>query len=49
VDPSNGRIAIDVPLQGTLFELTRRQAEELKRLGERHGKSASRPVQDESE
>lgn len=35
VDPSNGRIAIDVPLQGTLFELTRRQAEELKKLGER--------------
>lgn len=35
VDPSNGRIAIDVPLQGTLFELTRRQSEELKRLGER--------------
>ncbi len=35
VDPSNGRIAIDVPLQGTLFELTRRQAEELLKLGER--------------
>lgn len=35
VDPGNGRIAIDVPLQGTLFELTRRQAEELKKLGER--------------
>ncbi len=35
VDPGNGRIAIDVPLQGTLFELTRRQADELKKLGER--------------
>ncbi len=35
VDPGNGRIAIDVPLQGTLFEITRRQAEELKKLGER--------------
>lgn len=35
VDPSNGRIAIDVPLQGTLYELTRRQAEELLKLGER--------------
>jgi hypothetical protein len=35
VDPGNGRIAIDVPLQGTLYELTRRQAEELKKLGER--------------
>jgi hypothetical protein len=35
VDPGNGRIAIDVPLQGTLFEITRRQSEELKKLGER--------------
>jgi hypothetical protein len=35
VDPANGRIAIDVPLQGTLFEITRRQSEELKKLGER--------------
>lgn len=35
VDPSNGRIAIDVPLQGTLYELTRRQSEELLKLGER--------------
>lgn len=35
VDPSNGRIAIDVKLEGTLFELTRRQAEEMRKLGER--------------
>lgn len=35
VDPSNGRIAIDVPLQGTLFEVTRRQADELRELGTR--------------
>jgi hypothetical protein len=35
VDPSNGRIAMDVPLQGTLFDLTRRQAEELRELGTR--------------
>jgi hypothetical protein len=35
VDPGNGRIAMDVPLQGTLYELTRRQAEELLDLGTR--------------
>ncbi|TAE74895.1 MAG: hypothetical protein EAZ84_10155 [Verrucomicrobia bacterium] len=35
VDPSNGRIAMDVPLQGALFELTLRQAEELRDLGTR--------------
>lgn len=35
VDPSSGRIAIDVPLQGTLFEVTRRQADELRELGTR--------------
>jgi hypothetical protein len=35
VDPSNGRIAIDVPVQGTLFEVTRRQADELRELGTR--------------
>ncbi len=34
VDPATGRIAMDVPLDGTLFELTRRQAEELNRLTE---------------
>jgi hypothetical protein len=34
-DPSNGRIAIDVKLEGTLYELTRRQAEEIRKLGER--------------
>jgi len=29
VDPGNGRIPIDVPIQGTIYEITRRQAEEL--------------------
>lgn len=33
VDPGNGRIPIDVPIQGTIFELTRRQAEELLEIG----------------
>ena len=35
VDPSNGRIPIDVPIQGTIYELTRRQAEELLEIGTR--------------
>jgi hypothetical protein len=35
VDPANGRIAIDVKLEGTLYELTRLQAEEFRKLGER--------------
>jgi hypothetical protein len=35
VDPGTGRIALDVPLDGTLFELTRRQAEEISRLTEK--------------
>jgi len=33
VDPGNGRIAMDVPVQGTIYELTGRQAEELLDLG----------------
>lgn len=36
VDPATGRIPIDVPLQGPLSELTRRQAEEIINLGARH-------------
>ncbi|MCW1921358.1 hypothetical protein OKA05_02265 [Luteolibacter arcticus] len=35
VDPGTGRIAMDVPLDGTLFELTRRQAEEISQLTEK--------------
>jgi hypothetical protein len=34
VDPGTGRIALDVPLDGNLLELTRRQAEEISRLTE---------------
>jgi hypothetical protein len=33
VDPGNGRIAFDVPVQGTIYEVTSRQAEELLNLG----------------
>ena len=33
VDPANGRIPIDVPIQGTIYEVTRRQAEELQEMG----------------
>lgn len=33
VDPGNGRIAFDVPVQGTIYEVTGRQAEELLNLG----------------
>jgi hypothetical protein len=33
VDPGNGRIAFDVPVQGTIYEVTARQAEELLNLG----------------
>jgi len=36
VDPGNGRIPIDVPIQGTIYELTRRQAEELLEIGTKH-------------
>jgi len=32
VDPGSGRIAMDVPLDGTIFELTRRQADEINKL-----------------
>jgi hypothetical protein len=35
VDPGNGRIAFDVPVQGTIYEATARQAEELLNLGAR--------------
>jgi len=35
LDPGTGRIALDVPLDGTLFELTRRQAEEINKLTEK--------------
>lgn len=35
VDPGTGRIALDVPLDGTIFELTRRQAEEISKLTEK--------------
>jgi hypothetical protein len=35
LDPGTGRIAMDVPLDGTLFELTRRQAEEINKLTEK--------------
>lgn len=34
-DPDNGRIPLDVPLQGTIYEVTRRQAEELLEIGTR--------------
>jgi len=33
VDPGNGRIAFDVPVQGTIYEVTGRQADELLNLG----------------
>jgi hypothetical protein len=33
VDPGNGRIAFDVPVQGTIYEVTGRQADELLSLG----------------
>ncbi|WP_193211971.1 hypothetical protein [Luteolibacter marinus] len=36
VDPATGRVPIDVPLQGPLFELTRRQSEEILDLGARY-------------
>ena len=36
VDPGNGRIPIDVPVQGTIFDLSSRQAQELLKLGEQH-------------
>ena len=35
VDPGTGRIALDVPLDGTIYELTRRQAEEINKLTEK--------------
>jgi hypothetical protein len=35
VDPQTGRIPIDVPLSGTLNDLTRDQAEEIYKLGQR--------------
>jgi len=35
VDPASGRIPIDVPLSGTLNDLTRDQAEEIYKLGQR--------------
>ncbi len=34
VDPGNGRIAFDVPLQGTIYELTQRQSDEMQALSE---------------
>lgn len=34
VDPETGRIKIDVPLDGALFDLTRRQADEIRKLSE---------------
>ncbi len=36
VDPETGRIAMDVPLQGALYQVTKRQAEELEKLSEKH-------------
>jgi hypothetical protein len=35
VDPGNGRISFDVPLQGTIYELTQRQADEIQALSEK--------------
>lgn len=35
IDPGTGRIALDVPLDGTIYELTRRQAEEINKLTEK--------------
>ena len=35
VDPGTGRIAMDVPLDGTIYELTRIQAEEINKLTEK--------------
>ena len=35
VDPGNGRISLDVPLQGTIYELTQRQAEDVQALSEK--------------
>jgi hypothetical protein len=35
VDPGNGRIAFDVPVQGTIYELTQRQADEIQALSEK--------------
>ncbi|QJE98590.1 hypothetical protein [Luteolibacter luteus] len=35
-DASTGRIPIDVPIQGTIYEVTRRQAEELLEIGTKH-------------
>ena len=34
-DPDNGRIPLDVPIQGTIHEITRRQAEEILEIGTR--------------
>lgn len=34
VDPDTGRIAFDVPLQGTIYELTQRQSDEMQALSE---------------
>lgn len=36
VDPATGRIAIVVPLEGTLHEMTRRQADEMRKTGLRN-------------
>ncbi|WP_367874339.1 hypothetical protein [Luteolibacter sp. Populi] len=35
VNPSNNRIGLDVPIQGTIYEITRRQADELQELSEK--------------
>lgn len=34
-DASNGRIAFDVPVQGTIYEITQRQADEIQALSEK--------------
>lgn len=36
VDPGTGRIAMEVPLRGALNQVTKRQAEELEKLGAKH-------------
>jgi hypothetical protein len=35
VDPNNGRISLNVPIEGHLYELTLKQAEEIYQLGQR--------------
>jgi hypothetical protein len=34
-DPNNGRIPLNVPIEGHLYELTLKQAEEIYQLGQR--------------